>query len=615
MQSERRVNASLVLIGAASAGLYARLALRYPLALSLANPRASWVDLTSATWVSLACHTAIYFGLTVLYVLALRLLTPTPDSPRRSPATSGRTPLLIIVLAWLVCCGILLTAASSGESHDIFDYIFRGRMMTELGANPLTDIPTQYRGAPHFHYLAWHDFVDTYGPVWEITSAATAATARAALKAVGLWATPNLSCPQSPLACRSLIGYVTAYRLLAVGLTGVSAWLIFSLVRRSRPHLAAAALAAWLWNPLLLLSTAIGAHNDAAMIVLLLLMLWLLQRRRWFLALLALLLAAHVKFTVVIVTPVVGLWLVRRCGWRRAVGLCAAAAATCLLLSWLLYAPFGGWGSLQQMLTERAAYLANSPWRVLYLFLSIQQGWPVEMVRRLTVQLPTALFAAGAVLVSLWMLDFRLRRWQAAPSPDWRDDQLLWRTLAMVALLYLVVGSFWFQHWYLVWVLAPAVLLPDALLTRWLLPWLGFGALSTNLISAFAPALAPEPLSKVRAGCSDRCGDLDAHVNRQRVASRSFARAKTRAPSAMSMVAFSSSLQRCTHPLPPPDTEAGQHSIRKTRNGCLPLDHSLHPPRPILDRAICGSCDLRIVRCAPAGSARSPPDPRSSAPA
>jgi len=103
----------------------------------------------------------------------------------------------------------------------------------------------------------------------------------------------------------------------------------------------------------------------------------------------------------------------------------------------------------------------------------------------------------GAVLVSLWMLDFRPRRWQAAPAPDGCDDRLLWRTVALVALLYLGVGSFWFQHWYLVWVLAPAALLPDALLTRWLLPWLGFGALVANVISAFAPALAPEPLSKI----------------------------------------------------------------------------------------------------------------------
>ena len=143
---------------------------------SLANPRASWADLTDATWASFAYHTAIYFGLTVLYILALRLLTPTPDAPRRSPTASDRTRLLIIVLTWLVCCGILLTVASSGESHDIFDYVFRGRMMTELGANPLTDVPTQYRDAPYFHYLAWYDHVDTYGPVWEMTSAATAAS-------------------------------------------------------------------------------------------------------------------------------------------------------------------------------------------------------------------------------------------------------------------------------------------------------------------------------------------------------------------------------------------------------------------------------------------------------
>ena len=497
MQSERRVNASLALIGTASAGLYALLALRYPLALSLANPRASWVDLTAATWVSFAYHTAIYFGLTVLYILALRLLTSTPDATRRSSSASGRTRLLIIVLTWLVCCGILLTVASSGESHDIFDYIFRGRMMTELGANPLTDVPTQYRNAPYFHYLAWHDHVDAYGPVWEMTSAVTATSAREVLKAVGLWATSNPSCPQSPLSCHSLIGYVTAYRLVAVGLSGLSGWLILSLVQRSRPHLAAAALAAWLWSPLLLVSTAIGAHNDAGMIVLLLLMLWLLQRRRWFPALLVLVLAAHVKLTVLIVTPVVGLWLVRRCGWRCAIGLGAAAAAVGVLLSWLLYAPFDGWGSLPRLLTERAAFLANSPWRVVYLFLNIQRGWPVEMVRRLTVQLPTALFGAGAVLVSLWMLDFRPGRWKVAPAPNWRDDRLLWRTVALVTLLYLVVGSFWFQHWYVVWVLAPAALLPDARLTRWLLPWLGFGALSANLVSAFAPALAPGPLAKI----------------------------------------------------------------------------------------------------------------------
>ena len=104
----------------------------------------------------------------------------------------------------------------------------------------------------------------------------------------------QLDLPAVNPSCRNLIGYVTAYRLLAVGLTGLSGWLILSMVRAQSSAPSAVALAAWLWSPLLLASTAIGAHNDAAMILLLLLMLWLLQRRRWFPALLVLVLAAHV---------------------------------------------------------------------------------------------------------------------------------------------------------------------------------------------------------------------------------------------------------------------------------------------------------------------------------
>ena len=79
--------------------------------------------------------------------------------------------------------------------------------------------------------------------------------------------------------------------------------------------------------------------------------------------LLVIVLAIHVKLTAIILLPVVVLWLVRRCGWRRTLTLVAAATATGLLLSWLLYAPFGGWGSLPRMLSERAAFLSNSPWQ------------------------------------------------------------------------------------------------------------------------------------------------------------------------------------------------------------------------------------------------------------
>ena len=65
-------------------------------------------------------------------------------------------------------------------------------------------------------------------------------------------------------------------------------------------------------------------------------------------------------------------------------------------------------------------------------------------------------------------------------------DALLWRGAMAVTLAYLLVGSFWFQHWYLLWVLAPAVLLPDSRWTLTLLPAYCLGALLSNLTNSFA---------------------------------------------------------------------------------------------------------------------------------
>jgi hypothetical protein len=113
-----------------------------------------------------------------------------------------------------------------------------------------------------------------------------------------------------------------------------------------------------------------------------------------------------------------------------------------------------------------------------------------------SVALPEWLFAASAGLASLWMLNFRPRPWRSPLAPPNERHRQLWAALMGVSLLYLLVGSFWFQHWYLLWVLVPAVLLPDHPLTRSLLPWLVYGALSANLVMDFlaASALKPAPL-------------------------------------------------------------------------------------------------------------------------
>src|SRR4029078_13188281 len=100
---------------------------------------------------------------------------------------------------------------------------------------------------------------------------------------------------------------------MGVLLTGLCGLLIALIVQHSAPQLVPAALLAWFWNPLLLITTAIGAHNDLLMMVAILAALLLFQRQRWVWGLLALALAAHVKLTALLVLPILGVSLLQRC--------------------------------------------------------------------------------------------------------------------------------------------------------------------------------------------------------------------------------------------------------------------------------------------------------------
>ena len=160
-------------VALASFALYLLLALHYPLGPSLTDPRANWASMVGATWLNASYHLLIYLGLILLYLLILRLLTP--DNPGREPDHQRQVRLVLVT--WLACSGVLMFLAPAGESHDIFDYLFRGRMITEYRANPLADVPENFSlSTPYTRYLAWRKYVDTYGPVWEATSAVVSST-------------------------------------------------------------------------------------------------------------------------------------------------------------------------------------------------------------------------------------------------------------------------------------------------------------------------------------------------------------------------------------------------------------------------------------------------------
>ena len=391
-------------------------------------------------------------------------------------------------------------------------------LFVEYGGNPLATVPDQFADAPFIQYITWHGHVDTYGPIWEYANGAVSMLVRAWLQATGGWGSGQPSCPASLASCQMLAAYVHGYQMLAIVLAGACGWLIYAIAQRSRPQYAYAALLVWLWNPLLLTSSALGAHNDLVMLTLLLAGFWLFQRQRWLAGLLMVALAAHVKLTALLLAPVFGLWLVRQIGWRRAVGYGCVTVVIALALSWLLYAPLGGWETLPRMLHERSLYVANSPHHVVYRLL-LERGWTGAALRPVTIVWPSIVFAVLALGICLATIGFRRR-----PRSDVKiasgegrgataditisavigaagmmpDDAILWGAAVAVTLTYLLVGSFWFQPWYMLWVLAPAALLPDSRFTRAVLPWLCLGALWSNILFDYLPQLAGEPLNRTQ---------------------------------------------------------------------------------------------------------------------
>jgi hypothetical protein len=211
------------------------------------------------------------------------------------------------------------------------------------------------------------------------------------------------------------------------------------------------------------------------MLLLVFLCYWLWQRGRWVTGWLAIGLAAQIKLTVLLLVPVLGLWVVRKLGWWRALGVSLLAAALTLGLSWLLYAPLGGWATLPRMLYERQLFVSHSLAQIFYFWLYKWSGWPYLLVWQMMVQWSTWLFLAAAA-------PLLLRAYLRSTETIGQNSTHLYRTSALLTLLYLLVGSFWFQPWYLVWVLAPAALWVDGRFPRLALPWLCFGALCSNVI-------------------------------------------------------------------------------------------------------------------------------------
>src|SRR5262249_12064492 len=155
----------------------------------------------------------------------------------------GEWRLTLVLLGLPLVFLALLALVYPTTSVDLYDYMFRGRMLVRYQANTFIRIPSDFKEDPLFWYVAWRRSVTAYGPLWEGRSWLTAWVAG---ERPGRF--PFGTAAQDATLLRLMIAYKG---LAALGflLCGAAIW---ATLRRTARQWRWLGLYLWLWNPLVL---------------------------------------------------------------------------------------------------------------------------------------------------------------------------------------------------------------------------------------------------------------------------------------------------------------------------------------------------------------------------
>jgi hypothetical protein len=328
-----------------------------------------------------------------------------------------------------VLAGLLLPAALT-QSQDVYAYLFYGKVWAVHGANPYTELPLRFASDPWFAYVRWPDQTTVYGPVWTMLTGGIAwLSGGSILLAFGL--AKGLA---GVLGAASLIGLVVA--------------------ARDRGHDPGRTVLLFAWNPLVLVSVALGGHADVAVAAAVLWAVVADRRRRPMVATFLLVLATLVKAYAALALAVYLFALLRRGRglFFRAAAVVAASVALAYLPFWAGSETFSG---LARIAGRSSASLAGGIEALLAVGAS-------DEVARLVVRV------AGAAIIGAVIL--HTARSQGLPTDPWPGSVL-------VLAAYVVVTP-WFLAWHLVGPLALGLVAATTSVRRGLLAFSGTSMLT-----------------------------------------------------------------------------------------------------------------------------------------
>jgi hypothetical protein len=425
-----------------------------------ANHQASLASTNYVEFLALIALAFVIYGLCALFI--------------RQPATMSEDHkhyrrISRLIWSGTIAAGLIYVFTPAMLSHDIIVYASSSRLMAAYHANPYFVPISAYPHDPFTTLNYWANSTSPYGPVWTVICS--------------LWG--FILEPQA-------VSYVLAFRLFALAAHLVNTWLVATTLRTSGQSNRIVTLGTLLyaWNPLVLLESSLGGHNDVFMVTFLLLGIllsiraekagYLTDARGYLPPVIAFTLAALVKFTTLPLITLFILFLVWRAlrphpstafhfkeaiakGWRPALLLACTASITSALVALAFYGPFWighGIQSIQRSFASppSALYAENSILRAILAWNQSHTLPPhtlgytliqVFSVRKTWDSINIAILAGAVIAGAIWL-------WHA-PST---------RTFALVSLATLgalLIVTPWFYSWYVTWLVGlVAVCLPLA---------------------------------------------------------------------------------------------------------------------------------------------------------
>ena len=313
-------------------------------------------------------------------------------------------------------------------SRDVYSYIAHGQIVSVHHANPYVQTPADFPSFLTRELVGpkWVDSPSVYGPLFShLAGLVTRTTSRLDL-------------------------LVDAFRLLAIGASLATTFVIGALARSVRPDRAAFAVAAFGLNPVVLFQSAGSGHNDLLVALAIALAAWCVIRDRTLLASGILTLGALVKATAFLPLLLLVVWV----AWKHPPGerirAAASHAGVALALGVLIAAPFlqlhdPSLGMLE--LSSHEGWLAPS--RFFRRVLEAVSGDTLGMVARVA-------FAVALVGAVVWVVRAVARRASSGRPALEVLGGWGWALIALTLLGPVLLP--WYLAWSLplLWILPPA---------------------------------------------------------------------------------------------------------------------------------------------------------------